>query len=92
MLSQISILNTTSAFPSNNLTLATVAQESVAGGALEVIRVRFSMRYSGDATMPNRIQEVPAVFVDRRLGLLALYNGSRPWKDEPISYLVPGER
>lgn len=57
----------------------------------DVAHVKFSMRYLGNVTNPNRIQEVPAFFVDRGLGVLALYNGSAPWTNSPnITYLFPG--
>ncbi|KAF6259300.1 hypothetical protein COO60DRAFT_1024205 [Scenedesmus sp. NREL 46B-D3] len=56
-----------------------------------MVKVRQTMRYTGDAAHPERHQEVPAVFVDRRLNALALYNGSAPWTGGQLSYLMPGQ-
>ncbi len=57
--------------------------------ANDAVKVHFRVHYSGDDTHPNRIQEVPAVFVDRRLGVLATYSGGKPWTGEPMSWLMP---
>jgi hypothetical protein len=54
-------------------------------------QVRQTMRYTGDGTHPERHQEVPAVFVDRRLNALALYSGSAPWTGGQLSFLMPGQ-
>jgi hypothetical protein len=49
------------------------------------------MRYTGNGAHPERHQEVPAVFVDRRLNALALYSGSAPWTGGQLSFLMPGQ-
>jgi hypothetical protein len=49
------------------------------------------MRYSGTALHPEAHQELPAVFVHRRLNVLALHTGSRPWTNEPLTFVVPGQ-
>lgn len=46
------------------------------------IAARFTMKYSGSTTHPYMTQEVPAVFVNRGLSVLAYYAGSRPWKGD----------
>ncbi len=57
----------------------------------DVVHVKFNMRYFGNVTNPNRIQEVPAFFVDRGLGVLAVYNSSAPWTNSPnLTYMFPG--
>jgi hypothetical protein len=49
------------------------------------------MRYSGDAQHPEQHQELPAVFVDRRLNVLAMYTGAAPWSDGPLTFVMPGQ-
>jgi hypothetical protein len=56
-----------------------------------MVKVRQTMRYTGNAGHPERHQEVPAVFVDRRLNALALYSGSAPWTGGQLSFLMPGQ-
>lgn len=38
-----------------------------------------TLEYSGATSHPPRIQELPAVFVTRRLGRLVFYDGPAPW-------------
>lgn len=49
------------------------------------------MRYTGCAAHPPRHQEVPAVFVNRRLNVLATYTGNAPWTNGPLSFIMPGQ-
>ena len=35
-------------------------------------------------------QEVPAFFADRRLSVLALYNGDAPWSGGNLTFVMPG--
>eukprot|EP00775_Hariotina_reticulata_P005646 gene5646-5885_t len=56
-----------------------------------LVKVTFNMRYTGSATHPAHHQELPAVFVSRRLNVLALYTGSAPWTDQPVSFQLPGQ-
>ncbi|WIA08855.1 hypothetical protein OEZ85_008276 [Tetradesmus obliquus] len=56
-----------------------------------MVKVRQTMRYTGNAGHPERHQEVPAVFVDRRLNALAIYSGSAPWTGGQLSFLMPGQ-
>eukprot|EP00877_Chromochloris_zofingiensis_P012272 jgi/Chrzof1/7299/Cz02g18100.t1 len=56
----------------------------------DVVKVRFSMYYNGSVPHPYRVHEVPAVFANRQLGVLAVYNGSAPWTGGALTYLFPG--
>lgn len=56
----------------------------------DVAHVRFKMTYRGKEKHPPHHQEVPAVFVNRALGTLALYSGDKPWTEKAISRLKPG--
>jgi hypothetical protein len=47
-------------------------------GCVWLLQVTFSMRYTGSAAHPAHHQELPAVFVNRRLSVLALYTGDDP--------------
>ena len=55
----------------------------------DVVAIKFSMFYRGKRSTRPRHQEIPAVFVDRSLSQLAFYNGSRPWTNEPLSFIYP---
>lgn len=48
------------------------------------------MQYTGADQHPARHQELPAIFVDRKLNVLATYNGSKPWSNGSLSFLMPG--
>lgn len=54
-------------------------------------QVRFAMRYTGTASHPDAHQEVPAVFVNRRLNVLALYTGEKPWSNGDLTFIMPGQ-
>lgn len=56
-----------------------------------LLQVRFTMRYTGSVSHPPRHQEVPAVFVDRRLNVLATYTGNAPWTNGQLTFLMPGQ-
>lgn len=56
-----------------------------------VVRVRCTMEYHGTAPHPPRHQELPAIFVDRRLGVMATYTGAAPWQNAPLSFFFPGQ-
>jgi hypothetical protein len=55
------------------------------------LQVRFTMRYTGTAGHPDAHQEVPAVFLHRRLNTLALYTGNKPWTKDTITRVMPGQ-
>jgi hypothetical protein len=61
-----------------------------------LIHVRMTFAYGsgggrGGRAHASRTQEVPAVFVDRRLGLeLAFYDGAEPWTGKPLRREKPG--
>jgi hypothetical protein len=42
--------------------------------------IAFSLKYTGAAENPVRIQELPAVFFNRNLSQLWFYDGGEPWK------------
>jgi hypothetical protein len=44
------------------------------------VHIKLTMRYSGSQTNPVKIQELPAVFLSRRLSKLMFYDGPEPWK------------
>eukprot|EP00879_Flechtneria_rotunda_P021643 GHRR01022812.1.p1 GENE.GHRR01022812.1~~GHRR01022812.1.p1 ORF type:complete len:360 (+),score=95.99 GHRR01022812.1:1339-2418(+) len=56
-----------------------------------VVKVRFTMQYTGAATHPARHQEVPAIFVNRRLNVLAVYVGNTPWTNGMLNFTLPGQ-
>jgi hypothetical protein len=55
------------------------------------LQVRFTMRYTGNEPHPDAHQEVPAVFVHRRLNVLALYTGEQPWSNGDLTFVLPGQ-
>uniref|UniRef100_A0A383VGH5 Uncharacterized protein n=1 Tax=Tetradesmus obliquus TaxID=3088 RepID=A0A383VGH5_TETOB len=56
----------------------------------DVAVLNFSVHYTGNFTHPYLTHEVPAVFIDRRFGVLAYYAGDRPWtNDRNLSYTFP---
>jgi hypothetical protein len=57
-----------------------------------VLSIDYSITYRGAAPQPRRMQELPAVFLDRRLSVLALYDGPAPWSGAPPRLALPGER
>eukprot|EP00879_Flechtneria_rotunda_P006842 GHRR01007187.1.p1 GENE.GHRR01007187.1~~GHRR01007187.1.p1 ORF type:complete len:183 (+),score=27.78 GHRR01007187.1:727-1275(+) len=44
------------------------------------VHIKFTMSYNGPDAHPVRIQELPAVFISRRLSQLVFYSGRDPWK------------
>jgi hypothetical protein len=42
--------------------------------------LKFSVKYNGSDDNPVRIQELPAVFLSRKLGQLVFYDGPEPWQ------------
>eukprot|EP00775_Hariotina_reticulata_P008538 gene8538-8720_t len=56
----------------------------------KIIKVHNVMQYTGADEHPARHQELPAIFVDRKLNVLATYNGSNPWSNGSLSFLMPG--
>lgn len=54
-------------------------------------QVRFSMRYKGPEAHPNAHQEVPAVFLHRKLGVLVTYTGKKPWQKDALTRVKPGK-
>jgi hypothetical protein len=51
--------------------------------------IDYSMEYRGRHPQPRRMQELPAFFVDRRLSVLALYEGDAPWSGAPLRFSLP---
>jgi hypothetical protein len=59
----------------------------------DALAVNFTMRYTGDTDHPLREQELPAVFADRRLSVLASYTGATPWAaqgTDDLTLAMPG--
>lgn len=52
--------------------------------------VDYSMRYGGARAQPLQSQEIPAFFADRRLGVLVLYEGDKPWTNDGLRFTLPG--
>lgn len=52
---------------------------------LDVCCSRFTMSYTGTDEHEVRIQELPAVFLTRRLSELVFYDGPNPWQVEASS-------
>jgi hypothetical protein len=50
------------------------------------------MGYTGRNTHPERRQEVPALFTDRRLSAFVHYSGSKPWTKDKLSYDFPSSK
>jgi hypothetical protein len=42
--------------------------------------LKFTVKYNGSDDNPVRIQELPAVFLSRKLGQLVFYDGPEPWQ------------
>ncbi|WIA42287.1 hypothetical protein OEZ86_008301 [Tetradesmus obliquus] len=56
----------------------------------DVAVLNFSVHYTGNFTPPYLTHELPAVFIDRRFGVLAYYAGDEPWtNDRNLSYSFP---
>jgi hypothetical protein len=51
--------------------------------------VRFRMTYRGGKTHSARHQEIPAFFVEPRLGTLVFYDGAEPWTDGALTRKQP---
>jgi hypothetical protein len=51
--------------------------------------VRFQMTYRGEKTHPAHHQEIPAFFVEPRLGTLAFYDGAAPWTGGALTRKQP---
>jgi hypothetical protein len=47
-------------------------------------------RYLGSHDHPPRHQELPAVFLNRSLGQLVIYEGAAPWTGGELKRLQPG--
>ncbi|KAI8470992.1 MAG: hypothetical protein J3K34DRAFT_458571 [Monoraphidium minutum] len=56
----------------------------------DALAATYSMTYDGAHAQPSRTQEVPAFFVDRRLGVLAFYEGGEPWTGGRLRFTMPG--
>lgn len=54
------------------------------------IHVRFGFRHDGSTAHPVRIQELPAIFVSRRLSQLTFYDGPEPWQGKALQVKTPG--
>eukprot|EP00878_Enallax_costatus_P029819 GHUV01032377.1.p1 GENE.GHUV01032377.1~~GHUV01032377.1.p1 ORF type:complete len:265 (+),score=48.86 GHUV01032377.1:261-1055(+) len=52
--------------------------------------VRFTMTYMGTDMHEVRIQELPAVFLTRRLSELVFYDGPNPWQGQALQRKKPG--
>ena len=55
-----------------------------------VAHIRFQMTYTGTNAHPVTTQEVPAFFAQPDLTTLVLYDGKKPWADEPLPRSRPG--
>jgi hypothetical protein len=55
-----------------------------------VAHIRFQMTYSGTNAHPVTSQEVPAFFAQPDLSMLVLYDGKKPWADQPLQRSQPG--
>jgi hypothetical protein len=42
--------------------------------------ITFTMEHTGGDTHPPRIQELPAVFLNRSMSQLVFYDGPEPWQ------------
>jgi hypothetical protein len=56
----------------------------------DALRVAYAMTYAGAHAQPLRTQETPAFFADRRLGVLAFYDGAAPWTRGALRFALPG--
>lgn len=56
----------------------------------DALAANFTLNYTGAASHARRTQEVPAFFADRRLSVMALYNGSAPWSGGDLTFVMPG--
>jgi hypothetical protein len=55
-----------------------------------VATLRFRMSYDGAHSHAARDQEIPALFVERRLSMLVTYDGQSPWTNGKLRELHPG--
>ncbi|KAI8470613.1 MAG: hypothetical protein J3K34DRAFT_419758 [Monoraphidium minutum] len=58
--------------------------------AADHLAAAYSMAYNGASPQPLRTQETPAFFADRRLSVLAFYEGPAPWSDGGLRFTMPG--
>jgi hypothetical protein len=56
----------------------------------QIALVRFKLIYNGSVAHPVRVQEMPAVFAARGLGVLATYEGGAPWTGGKMRFSLPG--
>jgi hypothetical protein len=50
--------------------------------------LKFTVKYNGCDDNPVRIQELPAVFLSRKLGQLVFYDGPEPWQVRSASRIT----
>jgi hypothetical protein len=55
-----------------------------------VATLHFRMTYHGEHVHAARDQEIPALFVERRLSTLVCYDGQEPWTNGPLHQFRPG--
>ena len=56
----------------------------------KVAHVKFGMTYSGTNAHPKIHHELPAFFVEPQYETLLVYQGTSPWKGEPVHRSKPG--
>eukprot|EP00882_Tetradesmus_deserticola_P007056 GHRQ01007428.1.p1 GENE.GHRQ01007428.1~~GHRQ01007428.1.p1 ORF type:complete len:291 (+),score=78.98 GHRQ01007428.1:821-1693(+) len=52
--------------------------------------LNFTVKHDGCHDNPVRIQELPAVFLSRKLGQLVFYDGPEPWQGKKLTVKEPG--
>ncbi|KAF6253016.1 hypothetical protein COO60DRAFT_1549570 [Scenedesmus sp. NREL 46B-D3] len=53
--------------------------------------LKFTVKHDGCDDHPVRIQELPAVFLSRKLGQLVFYDGPEPWQGKTLTIKQPGQ-
>jgi hypothetical protein len=56
----------------------------------KIAHLKFRFSYQGTDSHPAAHQELPAVFVDHKLGELIIYQGERPWTGGALTTVQPG--
>lgn len=58
----------------------------------DAVKVMYNMKYTGKAKHSIRVQEMPAVFADRRLGVLVSYFKDKIWTGDSLDFKMPDEK
>ncbi len=56
----------------------------------DAAHIHYKMTYTGQQSHKERDHEIPAIFVEPEFDTMALYDGTAPWTDAPLTRRQPG--